>query len=41
MYDPLDVCIGCFLVIHTLLLIDIIGMLREIKERLDDDRCQR
>lgn len=41
MYDPLDICIGCFMVMDTLILFGINDKLKKIKELLEDDRCQR
>lgn len=33
------IIVSCFLVIHTLVLIDINGKLKDIKELLENDRC--
>ena len=37
MYDPLDVCIACMLIIILLVLFNVNDKLKEIKEKLDND----
>ena len=38
MYDPLDVCIACLLVINLLVLLGVNDKLRWIKEKFDNER---